>query len=122
MSKHLGVEFATEAGHMRVFLKGVRSTTKSSNRGRLKYVKETEKEMEDRKIAMEDSTTEPVKEPGNAKTNLVFMTVKLADNWIASDQTGAFPRTSFKGNKYISIFYVFDRNFIKGVPIKSTNK
>ena len=50
------------------------------------------------------------------------MTTVLADDWIASDQTGAFPRTSNRGNKYICVFYVFDPNFIKGVPIKSRHK
>jgi hypothetical protein len=39
-----------------------------------------------------DATTIPVQEPQNKKTHSVFMTVKLADNFIASDRTGAFPR------------------------------
>ena len=47
------------------------------------------------------------------------MTVKLTDEWIASDQTGAFPRASSRGNRYIVIFYIFDANYIKGVAIKS---
>ena len=47
------------------------------------------------------------------------MTVKLADAFIASDQTGAYPRTSSRGNKYICVFYIFDPNYIKGKPIKS---
>ena len=46
------------------------------------------------------------------------MTVKLADGFIASDQTGSFPRVSNKGNKYICVFYIYDTNFIKGVAIK----
>ena len=50
------------------------------------------------------------------------MTAVLADGWIASDQTGAFPRVSNKGNKYISVFYVYDANCVKGVLIKSRNK
>ena len=50
------------------------------------------------------------------------MTVKLADGFIASDQTGAFPRVSNKGNKYICVFYIYDPNFIKGVAIKSRHR
>ena len=47
------------------------------------------------------------------------MTVKLADGFIASDQTGAYPRTSHRGYKYISVFYIYDANRIKGLPMKS---
>ena len=50
------------------------------------------------------------------------MTVKLADGWIASDQTGAFPRVSSRGNKYICVFYIYDPNYIKGIPIKSRHR
>ena len=50
------------------------------------------------------------------------MTTQLADGWIASDQTGAFPRVSNRGNKYICVFYIFDANFIKGIPIKSRHR
>ena len=50
------------------------------------------------------------------------MTVSLADGWIASDQTGAFPRVSNRGHKYISVFYVYDANFVKGVPVKSRHR
>ena len=50
------------------------------------------------------------------------MTTVLADDWIASDQTGAFPCTSNRGNNCICVFYVFDPNFIKVVPIKSRHK
>ena len=56
----------------------------------------------------------PTQVAGNKKTHLVFMTTVLADDWIASNQTGAFPRISNKGNKYICVFYVFNPNFIKG--------
>ena len=47
------------------------------------------------------------------------MTVKLADSFIASDQTEAFPRVSNRGNKYICVFYVYDANYTKGLAIKS---
>ena len=50
------------------------------------------------------------------------MTVKLADSFIASDQTGAFPRVSNRGNKYICVFYIYDANYIKGLAIKSRHR
>ena len=68
---------------------------------------------------MQDAMTVPQQEPSNKKTNLVFMTTELADALITSDQTGAFPRASNRGNRYIAVFYVYDANHIKGVPIKS---
>ena len=49
------------------------------------------------------------------------MTVKLADGFIASDQTGAFPRVSNNGNKYICVFYIYDTNFIKSVAISNSS-
>ena len=36
-----------------------------------------------------------------------------------SDQTGRFPVTSSRGNKYIMIFYDYDSNSILGEPLKS---
>ena len=50
------------------------------------------------------------------------MTVTLADQWIASDETGAFPRVSNRCQKYISVFYVYDVNFVKEVPVKSRHR
>ena len=47
------------------------------------------------------------------------MTVRLTDGFIASGQTGAYPRTSTKGNTYSYIFYVYNPNYIKGIAIKS---
>ena len=61
----------------------------------------------------------PKQKSSNKKTNLVYITVTLADGWIASNRTGAFPRVSNRGHKYISVFYVYDANFVKGVPVKS---
>ena len=62
---------------------------------------------------MLDAMTVPAQGPSNKKTNLVFMTVMLADGMIASDQTGPFPRVSNRGHRYISVFYVYDA-FFKG--------
>ena len=50
------------------------------------------------------------------------MTVKLADNLIAIDQSGVFPRVSDKCNKYSCVFYIYDPNFIKGMTIKTRHR
>ena len=98
INKYVGIETATEMGHMRQLPSGTRSTTKKSNRGRPAL------DILERDAAAEDALAIPEQEPNNTRTKKVFMTVKLADGWIASEQTGAFPRVSNKGNKYIALF------------------
>ena len=39
-----------------------------------------------------------------------------------SNQFGRFPITSNRGSKYVVIFYIYDANFFKSVPIKSRSK
>ena len=115
INKFISVEEATEMGHMRKTPAGVRSTTTESKRGRTPK----EEHAIERQEAAEETTACPEQEPDNKKTKYVFMTAKLADGFICSDQTGAYPRTSNKGNKYICVFYVYDANRILGIPIKS---
>ena len=76
---------------MRAFPKGVRSTTSVSKRGRPKKSQLDIK----RDAAANEAAALPVQVQGNKKTHLVFMTTVLADDWIASDQIDAFPRTSY---------------------------
>ena len=64
----------------------------------------------------------PEQEIGNVKTKKVFMTVKLAEGWIASDQTGRLPRVSTRGNQYICVFYIYDANFIMPIAIQSRHR
>ena len=47
------------------------------------------------------------------------MTVRLADAFIASDQTNTYPTASTKGNRYVCIFCVYNQNYIKGMEINS---
>ena len=50
------------------------------------------------------------------------MSVERVEGYIASDQTGKFPRTSNNGMTYIRVFYIHDPNFIKGIALKSRRK
>jgi hypothetical protein len=50
------------------------------------------------------------------------MSTYHADGFVANDQTGALPRTSNRGMKYVCVFYIYDSNFITGVPIKNRSK
>ena len=112
ISKIIKIEETTEAGHLRKTPAGTRSTMTQSKRGRPPAAKETH--AEERQAAMVDAITVPKQEPSNKKTNLVYMTVSLANGWIASNQMGAYPRVSNRGHKCISVFYVYDANFGKG--------
>ena len=98
--------------HMRQQPSGTRSTSRKCYRGHKPL------DLLELEAAADDLLNIPEQEPGNPKTKYVFMTTQLADGWIASDQTGAFPRVSNRGNKHICVFYIFDANFIKGIPIK----
>ena len=116
--RFIGVEVATECGHMRQIQQGTRSTTTKSNRGR---PSKTARE-EEIQAAAEDAMSTPAQEPRNEKTHIVFMTTVEKEGLVASDQTGAFPQISNRGNRYMCIFYIYDCNHIKGVPIKSRKK
>ena len=118
INRHIGVEDTTEMGHMRQIPSGTRSTTKTSKRGRTAQAIH----ILERDAASDDAITTPTQEPSNEKTRKVYMSVNLADGWIASDQTGTFPRVSARGNKYICVFYIHDPNFIKGIAIKSRHR
>jgi hypothetical protein len=58
-------------------------------------------------------------EPFNTHMHFVFMTIIKISGMLFSNQLGRFPIISKRGNKYIVIFYIYDANFIKSVPIKS---
>ena len=50
------------------------------------------------------------------------MSVKRVKGYVASDQTGKFPRMSIKGMQYICVFNIYDPNYIKGVALRSRKK
>ena len=114
--KFIAVEDATEMGHMKQIQQGIRSTKTKSNRGRPAKLKQ------EREAASQDAISIPEQVPGNEKTHEVYMTTMQAEGLVASDQTGMLPRTSNRGMKYLCIFYIYDPNFIKGIPIKSRKK
>ena len=54
-------------------------------------------------------------------TNACFVTVQTLQptRQVHTDQTGQFPTTSTRGNKYIFILYDYDSNSIHPVPLKN---
>jgi hypothetical protein len=61
-------------------------------------------------------------EPTNKCTHHIFMTVREVTGSVSSKQSGRFPITSNRGNAYVALFYVYDLNYIKSVPIKNQSK
>jgi hypothetical protein len=50
------------------------------------------------------------------------MTIIKISGMLSSNQSGQLPITSYTGNKYVVIFYIYDANFVKSVPLKSQSK
>ena len=112
--KYIGIEDATGIGHMKQREKGVRSTTLRSSRGRKPQLPSAKQQPEAAQL--------PEQAPGNEKTHEVAMSVMSTEGFFASDQTGPMPITSNRRHKYVCVFYVYDPNYIKGIPIKSRKK
>jgi hypothetical protein len=62
---------------------------------------------------------EPEQEPLNQATHHLYTTLWETTERTYSDQTGAFPIKSSRGNQYIFIMYSYDANAIMVEPIKS---
>jgi hypothetical protein len=61
-------------------------------------------------------------EPHNTRTHFVFMTICEINGNLFINQTGRFPITSNHGHTYVVVFYIFDANVIRSVPIKNQSK
>jgi hypothetical protein len=70
----------------------------------------------------DDDPNSVLQEPGNMKTNLVYMFFYNITGLPFTDQIGCFPVTSNQGHAYLIIFYVYDANFITSIPIKNPTK
>ena len=53
------------------------------------------------------------------RTNSTFITLISTQGLVATDLTGAFLITSAAGNKYIMLWYNYDSNTFKSIPLKS---
>ena len=104
--KFIGVEESTNMGHMTQIQQCTKSTTmKSRRRLQAKMTQQS-----DRTESMHYAISVPTQGPKNKKTNMVFMLVQRPEGFIASDQTGNFPRMSNRGMQYICVFYIHDPN------------
>ncbi len=104
VKKHLPKALASAKGHLRQERQGLRSTQKTTQPSSV------------------NSTTKPVMttdKETTVRTNWVYMQPIEVTGQIYSDQTGRFPQTSSRGNKYIMIVYDYPFNAILAEPITS---
>lgn len=92
---------ATEKGHQDQHRRNLRSTNNTIN---------------------DDNEDQLEQEENNSKTHNVFIVLQEVSGKIYSDQTGRFPHTSSRGMKYVMIFYIYDANYVQGIPIKNRSE
>ena len=56
------------------------------------------------------------------RTNMIYVKAIEATGQIYTDQTGRFPTTSSRGNKYVMILYDYNSNAILAEPLKSKSE
>ena len=56
------------------------------------------------------------------QTNWVFMKPAEISGKVATDQSGRFPTTSSKGNKYLMVLHEYDSNTILAKPMKNRSE
>ncbi len=109
---HIDVNVASERGHMDQVRQGQRSTHHALSS--IPIVLPHHR--------VDSNMDTPPQQPSNERTQHVFLSVHDFTGDIASDQTGCFPVTSNRGNAYLALFYIFDPNYIKSVPIRNRSK
>jgi hypothetical protein len=112
--QHIKVKDKTERGHMDQLPQGKQTTKTGSPAGIPPPFPPNSKPID---------TMEPLpQEPFNTPMHFVFMTIIKISSMLFSNRSAQFPIISNRGNKYIVIFYIYDANFVKSVPIKSRLK
>ena len=101
--KHLSKSLPTAKGHLQLTRKNLRST----------------KPKVDLVLPPTIMTTAPLLPEPQLRTNLVVLRTLDLTGKIATDQTGRFPVTSSKGNRYLMVAHVQDPNAIMAEPLKS---
>jgi hypothetical protein len=108
--KYLPKSLATAKGHLKTTRKNLRSTSK---------LLPTESIIPSKSTVM----TTPISSPEPpVRTHFAYPKVIEITGQIYSDQTGRFPVTSSKGNKYIMVVYDYDSAAILAEPIKNRSE
>ena len=107
--KYLPKSLATAKGHLKSSPKNLRSTSK------IRPI--ISSPQPSTVMTTPPSTLEPT-----VRTHLVYAKVIAITGQIYSDQTGRFPVTSSRGNKYIMIVYDYDSTAILAEPLKNRSE
>ena len=97
INRHFPESEETQKGHMRQTRQGVRST----------------------KVIDEDAMLGIQPKPGTKHKDVYLRVFYATKKAMYSDQTGKFPITSARGNKYIMVAVELDGNYIDVEPLKS---
>ncbi len=110
--QHIDVFVESECGHMDQVLQGIRST---------KPAAATSLIVLQANLVNTNMDAAP-QEPTNKCTHHVFMTVREATGSVSSNQSRRFSVMSNCGIVYVALFYVYNPNYIRSVPIKNHSK
>jgi hypothetical protein len=97
IAKHFPESNETQKGHMKQTKQGIRST----------------------KVVDEDAMLAARHSPGVKHKDVYLRTFDATKKQMYTDQTGKFPITSARGNKYIMVAVELDGNYIDAAPLPS---
>jgi hypothetical protein len=110
INKYMPDSDETAKGHLKGQRQGIRSTKHNAFTALV--------EQEETRIKIEGESS-PYKPLPPTKLNDIFMRVVDLTDEIHTDQTGAFPHTSQRGNQYIMVAIHLDANYICAEPMKN---
>jgi hypothetical protein len=141
--KHLPKSAATVKGHLRQTFKNTRSTSNqihatnqernqtransdegynSQHAGTRVPQNTTESQLPQTAGTRLQPTPNELDPEPNERTHWIYAATIEPTGKIYTDQTGRFPTTSSKGNKYIMVLYDYDSNAILAEPMKSRSE
>ena len=82
-------------------------------------MKQTKQGVRSTKIVDEDAMLGFKQQPGVKHKDVYLMVFDATKKSMFSDQTGKFPITPARGNKYIMVAVELDGNYIDGKPLQS---
>ena len=108
INKHFPESVETQKGHMKHQCQGVRSTKIPKLQADITMEERIKLEKEMKALRQ--------------KHRDIFIQVYEEKDLVYSDQTGNFPTTSSRGNKYLMILYYIDGSYIMMEPMKSRHE
>jgi hypothetical protein len=109
---HINVSIESKCGHMDQVRQGIQSTKPAAAPSPILLPAN----------CIDTNMDAAPQEPTNKRTHHVFMTIGKVTGSISSNQSGRSPITSNCGNACVALFYVYNPNYIKSIPIKNRSK